>query len=199
LAGGSTVAVLGLSLTIKRDYLHTVVSLQTGYAYTQSYFLDSQGDGARRVMIFFCNERHWQAIWDRVRQWVLSVYAAWQALMPAFFTTDLQARIPDDAMPAHAAQDLDTQAPGGRRPTVQSMGLVRRMSHAAPVDVASDSDRGVRRLSELPSPPSLTDGRGAFTTNSASMFPASDPSGPTHTSAAIRPHAATGAATDNAA
>jgi hypothetical protein len=37
---------------------------------------------------------------------VLSVYAAWQALMPAFFTADLQARIPDDFMPAQAVQDL---------------------------------------------------------------------------------------------
>jgi hypothetical protein len=152
------VAVVGLSLTIKRDYLHTFVSLQTGYADTQSYFLDSQGDDARRVVIFFCNERQWQAIRDLVRQWVLSVYAAWQALMPAFFTTDLQARIPDDVMPAHAAQDLDVQAPGGRRPTVQNMGLLRRMSHAAPVDVASDSDRGVRRPSQLPNSSSVTDG-----------------------------------------
>jgi hypothetical protein len=152
------VAIVGLLLTIKRDYLHTFVSLQTGYADTQSYFLDSQGNDARRVVIFFCNERQWQAIRDLVRQWVLGAYAAWQALMPAFFTTDLQARIPDDGMPAHAAQDLDTQAPGGRRPTVQNMGLLRRMSHAAPVDVASDSDRGVRRPSQLPNSSSVTNG-----------------------------------------
>ena len=37
------VAIVGLSLTIEREYLHTFVSLQTGYAYTQSYFLESQG------------------------------------------------------------------------------------------------------------------------------------------------------------
>jgi hypothetical protein len=96
------VAVVGLSLTIKREYLHTFVSLQTGYAYTQSYFLDHPGDDARRINIFFHNERHWQAIRDRVRQWVLSAYATWQAVMPAFFTTDLQARIPDDFMPVQA-------------------------------------------------------------------------------------------------
>ena len=93
------VAIVGLSLTIKRAYLRTFVSLQTGYADTQSIFLDHQGDDAKRVEIFFCNERHWQAIRDRVRQWVLSAYATWQALMPAFFTADLQARIPDNFMP----------------------------------------------------------------------------------------------------
>jgi hypothetical protein len=166
------VAIVGLSLTIKLEYLHTFVSLQTGHAFSQSYFLDNEGDDAKRVNIFFYNERHWQAIRDRVRQWVLSVYATWQALMPAFFTTDLQARIPDDCMPAQAVQGLDAQSPDGRRPTVQNMGLVRRMSHASPTDGASELEQGARRASELPSPPSVTDGVGALTTASASILPA---------------------------
>jgi hypothetical protein len=134
------IAVVGLSLTIKCEYLRTFVSLQTGYADSQSYFLDNQGNDAKRINIFFCNERHWQAIRDRVRQWVLSAYAVWQALMPAFFTADLQARIPDDFMPGQAVQDLNAQSPDGRRLTVQNMGLVRRMSHASPTDVTSESE-----------------------------------------------------------
>jgi hypothetical protein len=187
------IAVVGLSLTINRKYLHTFVSLQTGYAYSQSYFLDNQGNDARRVLIFFCNERHWQAIRDRVRQWVLSVYATWQALMPAFFTADLQARIPDDFMPAQAVHDLNAQSPDGRRPTVQNMGLLRRMSHASPIGVASELDSGARRPSQLPSPPSMTDAQGMFTDNSASVLPQSDPMEPTAT-AAIMSLAANGAA-----
>ncbi len=184
------VAIVGLSLTIKPEHLHTFVSLQTGYADSQSYFLDNQGDDARRVHIFFQNERHWQAIRDRVRQWVLSVYATWQALMPAFFTADLQARIPDDFMPAQAVHDLNAQSPDGRRPTLQNMGLVRRMSHAAPTDVTSHTDWGARRRpSELPSPPSVTDGRGV-TTSSASTSPRSDPTEPIASAAIMRPSAA---------
>ncbi len=124
------IAWVGLALTIKREYLHTFVSLQTGYAASQSIFLRNQGNDAKRINIFYRNVQHWQAIRDHVRQWVLSVYATWQALMPAFFTADLQARIPDDFMPAQAVQDLNTQSPDGRRPTVQNMGLLRRMSHA---------------------------------------------------------------------
>jgi hypothetical protein len=168
------IAVVGLSLTIKRKYLYTFVSLQTGYAYSQSYFLDNQGDDAKRVRIFFHNERHWRAIRDRVRQWVMSAYAAWQALMPAFFTADLQARIPDDFMPAQAVQDLNEQSRDGRRPTVQNMGLLRRVSHASPIGVASELDWGVPLPRELPSPPS-------------------DPTEPTATAAVMRP-AATSAA-----
>ncbi len=153
LATAWLVGIVGLSLTIKREYLHTFVSLQTGYADTQSIFLDHQGNDAKRVTIFFCNERHWQAIRDRVRQWVLSVYAAWQALMPAFFTADLQARIPDDLMPAQAVHDLNAQSPDGRRPTLQNMGLLRRASHASAMDGASELDRRVPLPRELPSPP----------------------------------------------
>jgi hypothetical protein len=135
------------------------------------------------------NERHWQAIRDRVRQWVLSVYAAWQALMPAFFTADLQARIPDDFMPAQAVQDLNAQSRDGRRPTLQNMGLLRRASHASPIDVASELGSGARRPSQLPIPPSV----GTVTTNSASILAGSDPTEPTATAAVMRP-AATSAA-----
>ena len=110
--------------------------------------------------------------------------------MPAFFTADLQARIPDDFMPAQVVQDLNAQSPDGRRPTVQNMGLVRRMSHAAPVDGASHTDRRARRPSELPSPPSVTDGGGAFTASSASISPRSDPAEPTASTAIMRPSAA---------
>jgi hypothetical protein len=183
--------IVGGLLTIKPKYLQTFVSLQTGYADTQSNFLDHQGDDAKRVIIFFINERHWQAIRDRVQQWVLSVYATWQLLMPAFFTADLQARIPDDFMPVQAVEDLNAQSPDGRQPTVQNMGLVRRMSHASPTDGASHTDRGARRASVRTSPPSVTDGGGALTTSIASsILPASDPAEPTASAAIMRPSAA---------
>ncbi len=133
LAVALLVAVVGLSLTIKREYLHTFVSMQTGCAYAQSYFLDNEGDDAKRIWIFFCNERQWQAIRNRVREWVLGMYALWKALMPSWLTTDLQSRIPDEFMPAQAVQELNAQAPGGRRPTLQNMGLLRRVSHAVVV------------------------------------------------------------------
>jgi hypothetical protein len=153
LAVALLVAMTGLSLTIKREYLHTFVSLQTGCAYAQSYFLDNEGDDAKCVEIFFFNERQWRAIRDRVREWVLGVYAAWKALMPSWFTPDLQARIPDEFMPTQVVRELNAQAPGGRRPTLQNMGLLRRVSHAAAVTAedASNSDGGLR----IPAPAHL--------------------------------------------
>jgi hypothetical protein len=146
LAVALLVAVVGLSLTTKREYLRTFVSLQTGCAYAQSAFLDNEGDDAKRILIFFCNERKWEAIRNRVREWVLGVYAAWKSLMPSWFTPDLQARIPDEFLPAQVVHDLNMQAPDGRRPTLQNMGLLRRVSHAAAVtaEASSNSDGGLR-------------------------------------------------------
>ncbi len=134
------VAVVGLSLTIKREYLHTFVSLQTGCELVQSHFLDHEESDARRVFVFFNNTRKWRAIREAVRQWVLNAYAAWKALMPPWLTEDLKARIPDDFMPAEVVHDLNAQAPDGRRPTVQNMSLMRRVSYAAAVEVELASD-----------------------------------------------------------
>jgi hypothetical protein len=139
--------VVGLSLTIKREYFHTFVSLQTGCAFAQSPFLDNEGDDAKRVHIFLFNERQWQAIRNRVREWVIGMYAVWKALMPSWFTTDVQSRIPDEFMLAQFVHELNAQAPGGRRPTLQNMSLLRRLSHAAAVTAedSSNSD-GVLRV-----------------------------------------------------
>jgi hypothetical protein len=74
------------------------------------------------------------------------MYAVWKALMPSWFTPDVQSRIPDEFMPAQVVHELNAQAPGGRRPTLQNMGLLRRVSHAAVVAVedSSNSDGGSR-------------------------------------------------------
>ena len=121
LAGALLVAVVGLSLTIKREYLHTFVSLQTGCAYAQSFFLDNEGDDAKRIRIFGMNERQWRAIRDRVRQWVLSMYAVWEALKPTWLTDAVRARIPDSFMPADTLRCQNARAPSGRRPTLESI------------------------------------------------------------------------------
>ncbi len=81
-----------------------------------------------------------------MRQWVLSVYAVWQALMAAWLTEDPQARIPDDFMPAQALQDRNTQVADGKRLSVQNMGMLRRVSHRAVVNTEDpfDSDGRLR-------------------------------------------------------
>jgi hypothetical protein len=124
------IAVLGLWFTINSDYRRTFLSTQTGCAFSKSYFLDNDGDDAKRINIFYFNEQHWRSIRDRVKQWVLSMYATWEALKPAWFNAAAKGLIPDDFMPAAALQQTNAQTPGGRRRTVNNSDALRRLSFA---------------------------------------------------------------------
>ncbi len=59
-------------LVIKREYVHTFVSLQTGSDYVMSYFRDNADNEARRIQIFFCSDLVWLSIRPAVKAWVRS-------------------------------------------------------------------------------------------------------------------------------
>jgi hypothetical protein len=125
-------AALGVWLTMKPKYHRTFWSTQTGCAYSQSYFLDNDGNDAKRIEIFAINERHWRAIRDRVRQWVLAMYANWQALQPVWFTDAVKAQIPDAFIPTEALRRENARAR-------QAVGRLRSLSFA--LGAKSDADR----------------------------------------------------------
>jgi hypothetical protein len=63
------VAFCAFLIIIKRKYVHTFVSLQSGSDYIISYFRDNL-DEARRIRIFYCTELMWESIRSAVRAWV---------------------------------------------------------------------------------------------------------------------------------
>ncbi len=63
------VAFCAFLLIIKREYVRTFVSLQSGSDYIVGYFRDNV-DEARRIQIFYNNELMWQSIRPAVRTWV---------------------------------------------------------------------------------------------------------------------------------
>jgi hypothetical protein len=63
------VAFCAFSLIIKREYVHTFVSLQSGSDHVISYFRDNV-DEAQRKQIFYNNELMWQSIRPAARAWV---------------------------------------------------------------------------------------------------------------------------------
>jgi len=85
------------------------------------------------------NERHWRAIRDRVRQWVLAIYATWHALKPAWFTDTVKVQIPDAFIPTEALRRENVRA----RLTVGA-GRQRSLSfhlHSFAIGAESDADR----------------------------------------------------------
>jgi hypothetical protein len=135
-------AALGVWLTMKPEYRRTFWSTQTGYALSQSIYLDNEGNDAKRIGIFGKNERHWRAIRDRVRQWVFAMYAAWQALQPVWFTDAAKAQIPDAFIPTEALRRENARAR-------QTAGRQRsRLSFA----VGAESDANRTSVVGVPSP-----------------------------------------------
>jgi hypothetical protein len=63
------VAFCAFLIIIKRKYVHTFVSLQSGSDYIISYFRDNDEE-ALRIQIFYCNEVLWESIRPAVRAWV---------------------------------------------------------------------------------------------------------------------------------
>jgi hypothetical protein len=63
------VAFCAFLLIIKREYVHTFISLQSGSDYTIGNFRDNL-DEARRIQIFYYNELLWESIRPAVRTWV---------------------------------------------------------------------------------------------------------------------------------
>jgi hypothetical protein len=147
------VAALGVWFTMKPEYRRTFWSTRTGYAFSQSYFLDNEGNDAKRIEIFAHNERHWRAIRDRVRQWVLAMYAAWQALQPVWFTDAVKAQIPDAFIPTEALRRENARAGGweaAEPPVVCAWGRIGCRQDVGGWGVAPAADRrrrGRRRCS----------------------------------------------------
>ncbi len=134
-------AALGVWRTMKPEYRRTFWSTQTGCAYSQSKFLDNEGKDAKRIEIFSMNERHWRAIRDRVRQWVLAMYATWQALKPVWFTDAVKAQIPDAFIPTEALRRENARAR-------QTVGRQRSLSFA----LGAESDAYRTSVIAVPSP-----------------------------------------------
>jgi hypothetical protein len=154
-------AALGVWLTMKPEYRRTFWSTKTGYAYSQSYFLDNEGSDGKRIGIFSMNERHWRAIRDRVKQWVIAMYAVWQALKPLWFTNAVKAQIPDAFIPTEALRRENARA--RQASGTQASGRLRSLSFA--LGAESDADRTSVIAVPSPQPINGEEGDGAVQPN----------------------------------
>jgi hypothetical protein len=98
----TTLAVASFSLfllTIKREYIHTFFSTQSGTDQARNNFLNCKTD-AQKCRIFLINTRYWKAVYPQLSEWVFINFERWQVEKEEWFTEDLIARIPDEMIPA---------------------------------------------------------------------------------------------------
>ncbi len=119
-----------LLLMMRRKYVRTFFSTQTGAEFVMSHFLDNDGNDEQRALIFLKKQELWRPIRPQVQAWLHSRFKVWRRTKPAWFTDALVACIPIDMLPVRDAKRLSAQAPGGRRSTVHDAdaSLTQRMS-----------------------------------------------------------------------
>ena len=67
-------SLTGFLLTIKREYIATFLSLETGRAYAVRFFNEAEGDDERRSKIFNFSPPLWSEIRGDVKAWTLDSY-----------------------------------------------------------------------------------------------------------------------------
>jgi hypothetical protein len=112
---GAWVLVTGLFLLlIKRKYVSTFTSTQTGNEWVQDLFLKGETD-AVKIGIFVMNPRCWDSIRPQVRGWLAGNWDRWEAEKPVWFDDVFLASVDDDMMPAEALKRLRQKGSGERR------------------------------------------------------------------------------------
>ena len=159
MVGAWAASLTGFLLTIKRGYVGTFLSLETGRAYAVRFFNEAEGDDERRSKIFNFSPPLWSEIRGDVKAWTLGNYARWKAEKPHWFTVGLIQRLPDDFMPPADVLALDAQAPGGKRKSLANMGPRKRLRSAL---LASAEDAaGAALILPAAAPPLAVNGRAA--------------------------------------
>ena len=118
-------------LLMKRRYVSTFFSTQTGFAWVQSKFVANDADFARS-RIFGANKKQWLSIRDDVKAWTLENWERWEEEQPEWCSDAWKRNVDDDMIPPASLRRLN----GGG-------GSVRRRSSLGDVLGLSVRERSV--------------------------------------------------------
>jgi hypothetical protein len=116
-------------LLIKKEFLRTFFSFETGNEWAQKKLLVGKTD-LEKADMFTINKRKWERVEDVAKEWIQDNWFRWEEESPAWFTEAWKSNIPDDWL---TPEELSRQklAGGGQRRRSSAFGVVGRMS--APV------------------------------------------------------------------
>ena len=102
LSGAWACVTLCFALLVKRGFLGTFFSLETGHAWAKSYFLDGGGDEVKK-RIFEHNRRQWRSVRGEVREWIEAGWERWEEERPGWFDEAWKATVDEDMLPTARA------------------------------------------------------------------------------------------------
>ena len=138
LSGAWLVIFSAFLLLVKREYLGTFFSLQTGYQYVQSK-VQREGDECKSK-VFRYNKKMWKSIRPEVKQWCLDNWELWEEEKPAWFNDAFKASVDDDMIPKRVVASMNG---GGSR---------RRSTVGERLGLAGGTTPGGARVAQAPAP-----------------------------------------------
>ena len=112
---GAWMAASGVFLSvIKKKYIGTFFSTQTGNEWVQSLFLEGATDQVK-AEILGCNPHCWKSIRPQVGAWLLENWDKWEDEKPEWFSDIFMSWVDDDIMPPDALRRLKLKGGGARR------------------------------------------------------------------------------------
>ena len=126
-------------LIMKKSYLSTFFSLQTGHAWVKASFLNGTDD-QQKTRVLRKNRKQWASIRGDVKAWTLENWERWEEEKPAFFNDAFKASVDDDMIPAASLRKLRGAGSSRRRSSLgEAMGLVV-VKEAADEETVEDVD-----------------------------------------------------------
>jgi hypothetical protein len=104
-------------LLMKREFWGTFFSVQTGYAWVQSRFINGAGDETKKDIHLF-NKRQWLSIRLDVKAWTMENWERWEEEKPVWFNDAWKSTLDDDMIPPASLRKMN----GGSQRRRSSLG-----------------------------------------------------------------------------
>jgi hypothetical protein len=92
-------------LFMKKSYLSTFFSLQTGHAWVKAMFLECTDD-RQKIRTLRKNKKQWLSIRPDVKAWTLENWERWEEERPEWFNDAWKAGVDDDMIPPASLRAL---------------------------------------------------------------------------------------------
>jgi hypothetical protein len=104
---GAWIAFFGASLLLmKKKYVTTFFSLQSGHAWVKEKFINGDTDELK-AWTLGCNKKQWASIRDDVKAWTMENWERWEEEKPEFFNDAWKAGVDDDLIPPSSLRNGD--------------------------------------------------------------------------------------------
>jgi hypothetical protein len=101
-------------LLIKKSYIGTLFSTQTGHDFFKNKFLLGETD-EKKMIVHMRNKKLWVSIRDDVKTWTLENWERWEEEKPEWFNDAFRKMVDDDMIPPSSLRRLKNGGGARRR------------------------------------------------------------------------------------